>query len=90
MPSNNMLGPTNLKFRYEDFLMDDIPNLMINIWSYSDHHGTGCTTCTQYKKMCIDALKKKWEPYYIDINIETKKKRHSLVRPIKVFKKKKK
>ena len=33
MPSNNMLGPTNLKFRYEDFLMDDIPNLMINIWS---------------------------------------------------------
>ena len=69
MPSNNMLGPTNLKFRYEDFLMDDIPNLMINIWSYSDHHGTGCTTCTEYKKMCIDTLKKKWEPYYIDINI---------------------
>ena len=23
-----------LKFKYEDFLNNDIPNLMINIWSY--------------------------------------------------------
>ena len=88
MPSNNMLGPTNLKFRYEDFLMDDIPNLMINIWSYSDHHGTGCTTCTEYKKMCIDTLKKKMGTVlyrYKYSYTKTKKKRHSLVRPIKVF-----
>ena len=31
-----------LKFTYEDFLKQDIPNLMINIWSYSDHHGKYC------------------------------------------------
>ena len=48
-----------LKFKYEDFLMEDIPNLMINIWSYSDDHGVWCIVCTTYKKFCIDALKKK-------------------------------
>ena len=47
-----------LKFKYEDFLEDDILNLMINIWYYSDEHGVGCKICTTYKKMCIDALKK--------------------------------
>ena len=30
-----------LKSKYEDFLNEDIPNLMINIWSYSDEHGVG-------------------------------------------------
>ena len=59
MPPSNMSTPRNLKFRYEDFLLEDIPNLMINIWSYSDEHGTGCTMCTTYKKFCIDAFKKK-------------------------------
>ena len=48
-----------LKFKFEDFLTEDIPNLMINIWCYSDDHGVVCTMCTTYKKMCIDALKKK-------------------------------
>ena len=71
----------SLKFRYEDFVMEDIPNLMINIWSYSDEHGTGCDICTTYKKMCIQALKKmerfiqrrKWS------NTKTKKKRQTMV-----------
>ena len=47
-----------LKFKYEDFLNNDIPNLMINIWSYSDDHGVGCNICTTCKKFCIRALKK--------------------------------
>ena len=28
-----------LKFQYQDFEIMNIPNLMINIWSYSDDHG---------------------------------------------------
>ena len=67
-----------LKFKYEDFLMEDIPNLMINIWSYSDDHGVGCIVCTTYKKFCIDALKKKWDnKKYKDVNeiIQKLKKR---------------
>ena len=47
-----------LKFKYEDFLNNDIPNLMINISSYSDDHGVGCNICTTYKRFCIAALKK--------------------------------
>ena len=50
-----------LKFKYKDFLEDDILNLMINIWYYSDEHGVGCKICTTYKKMCIDALKKNYK-----------------------------
>ena len=30
-----------LKFKHEDFLNDDIPNLMINIWCCSDEQGLG-------------------------------------------------
>ena len=51
-----------LKFKYEDFLNNDIPNLMINIWSYSDDHGVGCNICTTYKKFCIEALKRNDNP----------------------------
>ena len=57
-----------LKFKYKDFLEDDILNLMINIWYYSDEHGVGCKICTTYKKMCIDALKKKWEKNYKSVD----------------------
>ena len=66
-----------LKFKFEDFLTEDIPNLMINIWCYSDDHGVVCTMCTTYKKMCIDALKKKWKKNYKDIDfiIQKLKKR---------------
>ena len=56
--NNNKMAKMALKFKYEDFLKQDIPNLMINIWSYSEEHGMGCTICTKYKKMCINALKK--------------------------------
>lgn len=55
--NNNKMAKMALKFKYEDFLKQDIPNLMINIWSYSEEHGMGCTICTKYKKMCINALK---------------------------------
>ena len=30
---SNMARPSNLKFQYEDFLIHDIYDLMINIWS---------------------------------------------------------
>ena len=74
MPS---MEQKSLKFRYEDFVTEDIPNLMINIWWYSDEHGTGCDICTTYKKMCVQALKKKWSDSYKDVNevIQKLKKR---------------
>ena len=50
-----------LKYKYEDLFQLDIPNLMLNIWCYSDEHGLGCSLCTTYKKYCINALKKKWD-----------------------------
>ena len=77
--TKNMPSSRNLRFRYEDILLQDIPALMLNIWSYSDEHGTGCTICTKYKKFCIKAFQKNWEKDYIDIDVvkERLKKRDS-------------
>ena len=47
-----------LKYKYEDLFQLDIPNLMLNIWSYSNEHGVGCNICTTYKSYCMKALKK--------------------------------
>ena len=47
-----------LKFQYQDFEIMNIPNLMINIWSYSDDHGRYCNICRTYKNWCIKVLKK--------------------------------
>ena len=51
-----------LKYKYEDLFQLDIPNLMLNIWCYSDEHGVGCSIWTTYKKYCINALKKNGTP----------------------------
>ena len=66
-----------LKFKYEDFLNNDIPNLMINIWSYSDDHGVVCNICTTYKKVLHRSIKKKWQPELknVDEIIQKLKKR---------------
>ena len=50
-----------LKYKYEDLFQLDIPNLMLNIWCYSDEHGVGCNICTAYKSYCVKALKTKWD-----------------------------
>ena len=50
-----------LKYKYEDLFQLDVPNLMLNIWCYSDKHGVGCNICTTYKSYCVKALKKKWD-----------------------------
>ena len=47
-----------LKYKYEDLLQLDIPNLMFNVWLYSDEHGLGCNIYTTYKSYCIKVLKK--------------------------------
>ena len=47
-----------LKYKYEDLFQLDIPNLMLNIWCYSDEHEVGCNICTTYKSYCVKALKK--------------------------------
>ena len=36
----------------------DIPNLLINIWSYNDEFHRNCLVCKQYERWCIEVAKK--------------------------------
>ena len=62
-------------FSREDFLQVDIPGLIQNIWSLSDH--SACPHFTLSLNYNIDALKQKWTDKYIDfyflIDVLTKK-----------------
>ena len=37
----------------------DIPNLLINIWSYNDKSHRNCSVCKQCEPWCIEVAKKK-------------------------------
>ena len=43
----------------------DAPNLIINIWSYSDHlkKNSNCLICEHYRFHCLELLKEKWQEW---------------------------
>ena len=42
----------------------DIPDLLRNIWEYSDDYYKNCVICDQYKKWCVEIARSKWQPYF--------------------------
>ena len=51
-----------LKFSFEDFVVLDTPNLLINIWSYSKHiNEKNCYICNIYREHCIDIVEIRWK-----------------------------
>ena len=63
-----------LRFNYEDFDEMDIPNLMVNIWHYSDmHQEKYCVICSTYRNCCVTALKKTWKDRYINFDFVVEK-----------------
>ena len=53
-------------FTKEDFMELDVPNLVINIWNFSNHEK--CEQCFLYMNYNINALKEKWSEQYIDFD----------------------
>ena len=52
-----------LRSNIEDFMKLDTPNLLINIWSYSEHFNeTNCRVCGINRKYCIQIVKRRWKP----------------------------
>ena len=51
---------SNLSLSQKNFEHLDIPNLLINIWSYNDESHRNCSVCKQYERWCIEVAKKKW------------------------------
>ena len=59
---------SQLEFPLDTFRRHDLPNLLINIWSYSHCTIEGCSICEQYKNFCIFAAKEKWCGFYHNFN----------------------
>ena len=63
-----MSSNSELKFSLDTFRQHDLPNLIINIWSYSNCNLENCLICEQYKKFCLIAAKEKWCRFYHDFD----------------------
>ena len=59
-----MSSSSELKFSLDTFRQHNLPNLIINIWSYSNCNLKKCLICEQYKDFCLIAAKEKWCGFY--------------------------
>ena len=70
---------SEMKFSLSTFRRFDFPNLLIDVWSYSEGCNTkNCLICPQYLESSIQAAKEKWSPDFKDCNyiIDNLKKRN--------------
>ena len=56
------------KFSLNSFRRLDLPNLLLNIWDYSDFEHLNCGICKQCKNWCILAAEEKWNNFYYDFD----------------------
>ena len=65
-----------MKLSFGDFKFLDLPELLINIWSYNDEGHKNCSFCKEYEKWCIIIAKSLWQDNYpnFDFVIENVKK----------------
>ena len=57
-----------MNFSLADFRALDLPNLLINIWSFSDYAHKNCLICNQYQPWCIEAAGEKWSLNFKDFD----------------------
>ena len=58
-----------MKFLLSTSRQLDLPNLLIDVWSYSEGCNTkDCLICPQYLEWSIQAAKEKWSPDFKDFN----------------------
>ena len=60
--ANTLLKEIPLKFTKNDFRKEDIPDLLINIWTYNYYkpHCENCNACKIYCEWCIEILAERW------------------------------
>lgn len=57
-------------YRQEDFNQKDIPELIKDIWTFSDNHGKKkCYVFSRYRDWAIQVLSQKWKEDYVDIEM---------------------
>ena len=67
-----LVRKNKLKMEEDRLEQYDLPDLLINIWCYSDpeHHELHqeCCTCNMNCELCVGAAKRKWSSFYKDFN----------------------
>ena len=55
-----------MKFSKSDFVELDLPNFLINVWSYVDYLNNPIVN--QYEKWCVELAKERWQPQFLDFD----------------------
>ena len=49
-----------IKFSKKSFALLDLPNLLVNVWSYCHGQCRQCKICVQYAKWCVEIISERW------------------------------
>ena len=55
-----------MKFAKSSFQELDFPDLLVNIWCYTDKKND--PIIAQFEKLCVEAAQEQWKPLYLDFN----------------------
>ena len=72
MASKNLDFVPVLMYEKDFFEKKSLFKLMQIIWAYSNTHRNKCMLCCHYRSWCIEYLKSKWLPSYIDVEMVVK------------------
>lgn len=68
-----------VKFTQNDFRVIDTPNLIINVWTYSENLKKNklCGICQTYLDFCLNILEERWRKEWGDYNFVMAKLRNN-------------
>ena len=69
----------DIKYTQNDFRVIDTPNLIINVWTYSENLKKNklCQICQKYLEFCLNILEERWKEEWGDYNFVTAKLRNN-------------
>ena len=56
----------SLKFSKQSFRELELPDLLFNVWCYTDWPND--PICVQYQQWCVEVAKKRWSSQYLDFD----------------------
>ena len=70
-----MAEKIELKFTIEDFRRQNVPDFLLNLWSYNffKNHSAGCQACKIYSGYCEEVLEEKWSSEWGDFKFVIEK-----------------
>ena len=56
----------SLKFSKQSFRELELPDLLFNVWCYTDRPND--PICVQYQQWCVEVAKERWSSQYLDFD----------------------